>query len=781
MSTGKYSGPSARYILAGSFLLILYIIFLIVVYYRNTTALQRSSLRQFQFDVSHKAASLEYFLLERKYDIRALADSLEVHTYFINLNMGMSKQYGLLASLFAVQKRMNTIIADKTIGAKAIYKKFALLDENKQSLITSGTFSHRKDDDQFSWESVIDDKDNEPKLVIGHNRNKNELMLIVPCLFKEKIVGWIVARLQQATLYDHFLDPTPSLSGKVFYLTLTDGSIVHPPETNLGVLPWKTLQDIPGCMNHPRHFIVHDAHGHKRDYLMTRVQVHPFSLYLTAFVKADEILGNLKTWQFLVAAAAMILLILIGLCWAIRANIKHLLLTARFDESRKQHHILTAKNRQLKDEINRRQRAEEYLTEHTERYRKLFEFSGDSILLLRDDTIIDCNQKTAELLKLKQEMIPGHRLEDFSHDQQQDSRPAKEIRQRITRAMLSPQNFEWSFQTADKTLLHTEINMSPITLKSGIIVQVLIRDITERKQTQEILVQTEKMMAVGGLAAGMAHEINNPLGVILQATQNIVRRLGTDLKKNHTIARSLDVNLEKMQNYLDRRTVYSYLNSIQAAGERAAKIVRTMLEFGRSSKTAEKEFCDIDTILEDALTLAASDYDLKKTYDFKKITINRDYGNPGKVYCARTEIEQVFFNIIKNAAQAMATNGENGNNQALHVRTGCTGNNVFITITDNGPGISKTMQKSIFERTIFYHKTRRRRNRPWFVGFLFYHHFPPQWQHQRRLDPGCRNHLYHHPAGWDKQRKGILKPWLVLAAITATAGGEDTDTVTRTS
>ncbi len=239
--------------------------------------------------------------------------------------------------------------------------------------------------------------------------------------------------------------------------------------------------------------------------------------------------------------------------------------------------------------------------------------------------------------------------------------------------------------------------MSPIKLKSGIIIQVLIRDITERKQTQEILVQTEKMMAVGGLAAGMAHEINNPLGVVLQATQNIVRRLGTDLKKNYTIARALDVDLEKMQDYLDKRSVYSYLNSIQAAGERAAKIVRTMLEFGRSSQTAEKEFCDIDTILENALTLAASDYDLKKTYDFKKITIRRDYGNPGKVYCARTEIEQVFFNIIKNAAQAMAANGENGKNQALHVRTGCSGNNVFITITDNGPGISKTVQKSIFE------------------------------------------------------------------------------------
>ncbi len=698
MSTGKYPGSSARYIIAASFLLILYIIFLLVFYYRNNTALQGASLGQFQLDVAHKASSLEYFFLERKYDILALADSLEIHTYFINLNMGMSKQYGLQVSLFAIQKHMNTIIADKTIGTKAIYKKFALLNENKQTLVTSGIFNKQRDTNRHSWEFAVDDKHNEPKLIIRREKNKNELVLIIPCLFKEKIVGWVVAWLQPATLYTNFLVSTPSLSSNVFFLTLADGSTVIPHGKNPGKLPWKKFQDAPASMEHPRFFSVPDASGQTQDYLVTRIRIHPFSLYLTALAKASEIVGDLKTWQFLVAAAAMILLILIGLFWAIRANIKHLVLMARFNESKKQHHILTAKNRLLEDEINKRQRAEEYLTENTERYRKLFEFSGDAILILRGTTIIGCNQKTADLLKLKREIIPGLTLASLSPSRQNSKNNSrKEILQRIHKALVTPQNFEWLLKTTEGTLLYTEINMSAILLKSGTVIQVLIRDITERKQTQEILVQTEKMMAVGGLAAGMAHEINNPLGVILQATQNIVRRLGIDLKKNRTIAKSLDMDLERMQEYLHRRTVYSYLDSIQAAGERAANIVRTMLEFGRSNKTAEKKFCDINTILEDALTLAASDYDLKKTYDFKKITLSRDYGNPDKVYCARTEIEQVFLNIIKNATQAMSTNGNAENIQALIVRTENTNDNVIITISDNGPGISKTIQKSIFE------------------------------------------------------------------------------------
>ena len=698
MSPGKNPGPSARYIICVSFLLLLYIIFLLVIYYRNNTALQGASLRQFQLDVDHKASTLEYFFQERKYDIRALADSLEIHTYFINLNMGMSKQYGLRVSLFAIQNRMNRIIADKTIGTQAIYKKLALLDENKQPLVSSGAFRQQSETNSHAWKFAVNDAHNEPQLVIRHNRTGNELALVVPCLFKEKVVGWVVAWLQPATLYDHFLAPMPLLSSKVFYLTLADGSSVNPPGANSGALPWEKLQDTPSSMDHPRRFSLRDDHGHPREYLMTRVRIQPFSLYLTAVVKAKEIVGNLKTWQFVVAAAAMILLILAGLYRAIQANTRHLVLAARFDESRKQHHILTEKNRRLKDEINRRQRAEQYLTEHTERYRKLFEFSSDAILLLQGTTIIACNQKIAELLKLKQEIIPGLTLAELSPDRQPDNKNSKEeIRQRINRALDSPQNFEWLLKTADGTVLSTEINMSAIQLKSGNIIQVLIRDITERKQTQELLVQTEKMMAVGGLAAGMAHELNNPLSVMLQAAQNIVRRLGTDLPKNHAIAESLGIDLERMQDYLAGRNVYSYLNSIQAAGERAAKIVRTMLEFGRSGNSTEKEFCLIHKIMEDALTLAASDYDLKKNYDFKKITINRDYDIQDEVYCARTEIEQVFFNIIKNATQAMAANEGIGKVQSLQVRTRNTGDEVIITITDSGPGISAATQKSIFE------------------------------------------------------------------------------------
>ena len=66
---------------------------------------------------------------------------------------------------------------------------------------------------------------------------------------------------------------------------------------------------------------------------------------------------------------------------------------------------------------------------------------------------------------------------------------------------------------------------------------VRIEDVTERARIQELMIQTEKMMSVGGLAAGMAHEINNPLGIITQAAQNIERRVSPELPANRKVGR----------------------------------------------------------------------------------------------------------------------------------------------------------------------------------------------------------------------------------------------------
>ena len=236
----------------------------------------------------------------------------------------------------------------------------------------------------------------------------------------------------------------------------------------------------------------------------------------------------------------------------------------------------------------------------------------------------------------------------------------------------------------------------PLTANGAVGAVIRMDDVSERVRIEQMMVQTEKMMSVGGLAAGMAHEINNPLGVILQSCQNLRRRLGLELPANRRVAEEVGLDLDALQRYLDARGLSGFVEAIQEAGERAGRIVADMLAF---SRRAESSFAPerVDQMLDAVVRLAASDYDLKKQYDFKQIAIVRHYadGLPS-VPCARTEIEQVLLNLIKNAAQAMA--GAGGQRAPrLVLRTALEDGAVRMDIEDNGPGIAPAAQRRIFE------------------------------------------------------------------------------------
>ena len=225
---------------------------------------------------------------------------------------------------------------------------------------------------------------------------------------------------------------------------------------------------------------------------------------------------------------------------------------------------------------------------------------------------------------------------------------------------------------------------------------IRIDDITNRVRMEQMMVQTEKMMSVGGLAAGMAHEINNPLSGVLQSSQNIQRRISADLEANRRTAEALGVDLQLVYRYLEERGILEFVDSIQQAASRASRIVADMLAFSRSAAT---EFlpADIHEILDTVVRLAASDYDLKKKYDFKQVEIVRDFDSALElVVCDHTEIEQVFLNLVKNAAQAMG----HSNSPPPHritLRTRKDDEYARIEVEDNGPGMDERTRRRVFE------------------------------------------------------------------------------------
>ncbi len=307
-------------------------------------------------------------------------------------------------------------------------------------------------------------------------------------------------------------------------------------------------------------------------------------------------------------------------------------------------------------DVSERLRAEEELRESERKYRALFEAANDAIFLIRDGLVRDANRRACELFGRPLDQLTSMAPRDLSPPEQPrsgDTRLVEEMR--LAKALGGePQFFEWTHLRADGAPFDCEISLSRFTLRGEPWLIAIIRDVTEQKKLREIMVQTEKMMSVGGVAAGMAHEINNPLSAITQSAQNLQRRLAPGVPDNEAAALMAGVDLERVRHYFELRGLAKLVTNIREACARAADIVRHMLDFARRSD-AERSECDLSVLLDRAVELAENDYDLKKRHDFRNIRIIREYtpGTP-RAECAPTEIEQVLFNLLKNASQAIS-------------------------------------------------------------------------------------------------------------------------------
>jgi PAS domain S-box-containing protein len=251
--------------------------------------------------------------------------------------------------------------------------------------------------------------------------------------------------------------------------------------------------------------------------------------------------------------------------------------------------------------------------------------------------------------------------------------------------------------TLDGEVRHEDILISPLIGDMTYGAVIRLDDVTQRMRMEEVMIQSEKMTSLGGLAAGMAHEINNPLTGIGFNAVNIRNRIFGDLEKNEIVARDCGVSLDRVRDYLIRRDVPKMLDSISESGERAAKIVASMLKFSRQAESVLTPQ-DIAQILDSTLELAANDYDLKKRLNFGRINIIREYqADMPQVMCVGGEIQQVFFNLFKNGAQAMADKEYAQGGPEFVVRLLEEDGMARIEIKDNGSGMAEEVRRRAFE------------------------------------------------------------------------------------
>jgi len=255
----------------------------------------------------------------------------------------------------------------------------------------------------------------------------------------------------------------------------------------------------------------------------------------------------------------------------------------------------------------------------------------------------------------------------------------------------------YAYETDNRSHIF-DVTIFPLFFDSakGAIIQ--IEDVTAKTLTEEALVQSEKLVSVGGLAAGMAHEINNPLsGILLNA--NVIRNRLTDtqMPANKRVAEEIGISLSAINVFMEKRGIIGMLKTITETGHRMAEIVDNMLNFARKSE-GKPSFYILEEICEKTLALAATDFNLKKKYDFKTIDIKKDYqDNLPPVPCERTKIQQVLLNILRNGAQAMQEAGTQNPQFVVRTQFEKKRKTVCIKIMDNGPGMDDETRKRVFE------------------------------------------------------------------------------------
>jgi len=359
---------------------------------------------------------------------------------------------------------------------------------------------------------------------------------------------------------------------------------------------------------------------------------------------------------------------------------------------------LTEANRQLQKEISERKKIQEELIKEKEKAQMYLDIAGVMLVVIDTDRkIAMVNKKGCEILGYEADEIIGKDWFNTCLPERYREQTIN-VFSKVIHGIVEPfEYYENPILTKNGEERLIAWHNAMIKDKQGNITGSLSsgQDITENKKAQELMIHTEKMMTVAGLAAGMAHEINNPLAGILQSIQVIRNRVSTEFPINLKKAEESGITIDALTSYFKKRRIFELIDTIKESGQRAANIVENMLSFSRKS---ESKFLlhNIHELLNKIINLAESEYDLKKKYDFRKITNIKEYkALEPEIRCDAIRIQQVILNLLKNAAQAMFQ--AEIKNPQITLRTETVNTFLRIEIEDNGPGIPEHIRKRIFE------------------------------------------------------------------------------------
>jgi two-component system NtrC family sensor kinase len=361
----------------------------------------------------------------------------------------------------------------------------------------------------------------------------------------------------------------------------------------------------------------------------------------------------------------------------------------------------------------RRRETEEKLAANERRLRTFLEGSRDMIYTVdAEDRVTGINAAGITLLGFSdKDTIIGKTFSDFAYNPGDREQLLRKVRETGYAA-----DYEIVLRKHDGSTVFCLETAYAIRAPSGLIIELqgIVKDITERinsesalwktnieladanlriQRAQNLMIQHEKLASIGQLAAGVAHEINNPLG-FLKSNHEMLEKYLKTIRAAWDEARSCpSPNLEEIEGRRDLAYVFSDIEKmLEESSEGFARIVHivgNLKSFSRSDQGADFKPYDVNEGIETTLIVARNE--IKYVAEVRKA-----FGPLPKIRARGSEINQVLLNILVNAAQAIEAQ-KRSERGLIEIRTAALGDRVIIGIRDDGPGIPEDIRMKIFD------------------------------------------------------------------------------------
>lgn len=320
---------------------------------------------------------------------------------------------------------------------------------------------------------------------------------------------------------------------------------------------------------------------------------------------------------------------------------------------------------------NEKHRLENELKESLEKYMGLFENINDAVAVFMspDGELGIYNTRFLGLCGYSEEDLKGKKFSEFIHPEDIPG-----VQERFEKRIVGEtveDIYEIRMLNKNGELIYLEVGDRPYLQKDKILgVEVIMRDISERKKIEEQLIQSEKLRVMGQLASGVAHDFNNALAIILGNTE--------------LLAKQVDM--------LSPEQIKKQLRVIEIAAIDAAETVRRIQEFTRIRADREFSKVDINEIVEEVKEMSKprwKDHAQERGINIELTTLLDKnlpliMGNP-------SELREVLTNIIFNSIDAMPQGGK------IIIETKTHNKEVHILVNDTGVGIPKELKRKIFD------------------------------------------------------------------------------------